>query len=382
MNPKLWVEAVFELIWRVATKILIWAGIAYVAFRIRTIIVAVLLAAVLTYAVLPIVDFLCSYRVRGMSRKFQRRLATLLVFIVLGTLVVVAAHGFVTPLRTEFKALTGKVGDYVGEWHKASQKWFGSLPPDVQSFLREQNFENVIGRLQQWATKLVKATASFFSHVLDVILIPVLAFYFTLDSRILKREFVGLVPKRRAREVLAIIHEVNCIMRSYVIGQIILCVIAGVIVALMLKALSMPYVLILGVFSGLTRAIPVIGPIVSGLLIVLLGLAKAPIVGLYLLGFFAALHFVESKFIMPYLIGERMKLHPAVVIIVLLVGAEFFGIFGMFMAAPVAAILRVLIRHYLIKPKNTHVWGLSTPIQEINRETSQGNESETHTATW
>ncbi|MCL6629206.1 MAG: AI-2E family transporter, partial [Armatimonadetes bacterium] len=229
MNPKLWVEAVFELIWRVATKILIWAGVVYVAFRIRTIIVAVLLAAVLTYAVLPIVDFLCSYRVRGMSRKFQRRLATLLVFVTLGTLVVVATHSFVTPLRTEFKALTDKAGDYVTEWHKASQKWFGSLPPDVQGFLREQNFENVISRLQQWATKLVKATASFFSHVLDVILIPVLAFYFTLDSRILKREFVGLVPKRRAREVLAIIHEVNCIMRSYVIGQIILCVIAGVI---------------------------------------------------------------------------------------------------------------------------------------------------------
>lgn len=380
MNPKLWVEAVFELIWRVATKILIWAGMVYVAFRIRTIIVAVLLAAVLTYAVLPIVDFLCSYRVRGMSRKFQRRLATLLVFVTLGTLLVVATHGFVTPLRTEFKALTDKAGDYVSEWHKASQKWFGSLPPDVQGFLREQNFENVISRLQQWATKLVKATAGFFSHVLDVILIPVLAFYFTLDSRILKREFVGLVPKRRAREVLAIIHEVNCIMRSYVIGQIILCIIAGVIVALMLKALSMPYVLILGVFSGLTRAIPVIGPIVSGLVIVLLGLAKAPVVGLYLLGFFAALHFVESKFIMPYLIGERMKLHPAVVIIVLLIGAEFFGIFGMFMAAPVAAILRVLIRHYLIKPKNTHVWGLPTPIQDINRETTQSKEPETYTA--
>ncbi|MCL6630469.1 MAG: AI-2E family transporter, partial [Armatimonadetes bacterium] len=138
--------------------------------------------------------------------------------------------------------------------------------------------------------------------------------------------------------------------------------------------------LILGVFSGLTRAIPVIGPIVSGLVIVLLGLAKAPVVGLYLLGFFAALHFVESKFIMPYLIGERMKLHPAVVIIVLLIGAEFFGIFGMFMAAPVAAILRVLIRHYLIKPKNTHVWGLPTPIQDFNRETSQSKESETYTA--
>jgi predicted PurR-regulated permease PerM len=121
----------------------------------------------------------------------------------------------------------------------------------------------------------------------------------------------------------------------------------------------MPYVLILSVFAGVTRAVPIIGPIVSGLAIIFFGLAKAPIIALNLLVFFALMHFAESKFIMPKLIGDRMKLHPAVIIIVLLIGAEFFGILGMFLAAPVAALLRVLVRYYLIKPKELRVWGLS-----------------------
>jgi predicted PurR-regulated permease PerM len=375
MNPHAWVEAVFELIWKVATRILLWGGLAYVAFRIRTVIIAVLLAAVLTYAVLPIVDFLCSYKVKGVSRKFQRALVTLVVFITLGALVVVSTYAIITPLSSEFKSLTTKAGDYFAEWHKASQKWYASLPPDVQSFLRQQKLDNLIAKLQVWISKVVAATVNFFSHVPDVILVPVLAFYFTLDSRILKREFVALAPRRHTKTVLAIIREINCIMRSYVIGQIILCIIAGVIVAIMLKALDMPYVLILSIFAGLTRAIPVVGPIISGIAIVLFGLAKAPLVGFYLLGFFSALHFVESKFIMPYLIGERMKLHPAIVIVVLLIGAEFFGIFGMFMAAPAAAILRVLVRHYLIKPKGMRTWSLPHKSLEKVEEPIQSAEA-------
>ncbi len=54
-----------------------------------------------------------------------------------------------------------------------------------------------------------------------------------------------------------------------------------------------------------------------------------------------------------------MQLHPALVIVVLLIGAEFFGILGMFLAAPAAAIIRTLVRYYIIKPKELRVWGLT-----------------------
>ena len=117
----------------------------------------------------------------------------------------------------------------------------------------------------------------------------------------------------------------------------------------------------------MTRAVPIIGPIVAGVVIVLLALIKSPMLGLYMLVFFALLHFVESKFIMPKLIGHRMQLHPALVIVVLLIGAEFFGVLGMFLAAPVAAIIRTLIRYYILKPKELRVWGLTnlSPSDEV-----------------
>ena len=192
---------------------------------------------------------------------------------------------------------------------------------------------------------------------MDLILIPVLAFYFVLDGRALRNEFLALVPHTRVRETLALLRESSGVMRSYVIAQVWLCVIAGAVVYAGLSLIHMPYALILGLLAGVTRAIPIIGPILGGIPIVLLaavlpashggGLALA----LKVLIFFSLLHLFESKLLMPKFIGHRIHLHAAVVIIVLLIGAEFFGLLGMFLAAPVAAIGRILIAHYVLRPR-------------------------------
>lgn len=362
MNPSTWVDAIIDLIWRIGGRLVLLVGVGYFLFRSRSIIAAVILAAVISYAAIPLVEFLCSYRIRGVSGKFQRFLATLVVFITLISLTVVVVRAFFAPFTAELQGLAAKTdlyGEQLRDMAVTAQKWYVALPPDIQKLLQTQDFQSVGQALTRWSHTIVRTTFDVVAHLWEIILIPVLAFYFTLDTRMLKREFVGVMPKRRRREALAIIYEVNGIMRSYIIGQFILCVIAGVVVGAILHLLNMQYILFLSVFAGVTRAVPVIGPLVSGAVIVLLGLLEAPIIGIYLLVIFSFLQFAESKFIMPKLIGHRMQLHPAMVIIVLLIGAEFFGLLGMFMAAPVAAIMRVLVRYYLIGPKNFRVWGLS-----------------------
>ncbi len=362
MEPKSRVETIFELIWGVGLRLVLLVGIAYFLYRVRAVIVAVLLAAVLTYAILPLVDLLCLYRVRGMRRRTQRVAVTVLVFILLISLGVSFMLAFFGRVGIEMTGLRNNFGSYLAqldEMMSGMQTWYGTLSPDLQKLLSTDNLSKLQDRVIGFSESVFEKTVNWLSHVVEVLLIPVLAFYFTLDSRSLKREFVALAPRRVRREALAILHEVNCVMRSYVIGQIILCVIAALVVAAVLSIVRMPYVALLSILSGITRAVPIVGPIVAGIVIVLLATIQSPMLGLYMLIFFAALHFVESKFIMPKLIGHRMELHPALVIIVLLIGAEFFGLLGMFLAAPVAAIIRTLIRYYIIKPKELRVWGLN-----------------------
>lgn len=205
---------------------------------------------------------------------------------------------------------------------------------------------------------------SSLKYVVEIVLLPVLAFYFLIDGHKLKREFVGLVPQKRLRETVRVLREFNLIMRSFIAGQFILCLLAGVVVGIGLAALKVPYPLILGLLAGVTRAIPIVGPIIGGIPIILLTLLSqgAP-VALGVLGFFTFLHFAESKFIMPLLIGDRMELHPVVIIVVLIVGGEIGGmliggqigaLLGMFFAAPLAAIARVLIRRYWLNIRSSH----------------------------
>jgi predicted PurR-regulated permease PerM len=132
---------------------------------------------------------------------------------------------------------------------------------------------------------------------------------------------------------------------------VLLGVIAGVVVGLALHWVGLRYALAMGVVAGVTRIIPIIGPILGGIPIVLLATAQSWELGLWVLVFFSLLHLLESKLLMPRVIGYRVRLHPAIIIIVLLIGSEFFGLMGMFLAAPIAAIIRILINFYIIRPR-------------------------------
>jgi len=360
------VEAYWEIVRRSARWTLILAiiaGLIYCVYRIRSVVLFVFLAVILTYVLLPGVDWLCRNRNRRLSPKVQRLIATILVFLVFLSLVAAVISLFARPFSTELGEFTTFIKDNFG-------KYVGQLPTfltqiaktfrlnvDVQEFLSKPDLSKLGGVVSQLGTWTVHVASSSIRVALDVFLIPVLAFYFVFDYRSITRELYSLVPTAKRREAVRMGRCVGELLQSYIFGQLILCVIAGVLTGVFLGLLHIKYALVLAIFAGITRAIPVIGPIVSGIPIIIIGALTAkptssPIETAVVLAIFVTvMHFSESKFIMPQLIGRRMRLHPAVVVIVLLIGAEFFGLVGMFIAAPVAAIARELIMRYYINPR-------------------------------
>jgi predicted PurR-regulated permease PerM len=259
-------------------------------------------------------------------------------------------------------------------WERGLERYDNnpSVPDAFKSdkLLSQLRSAETINRFKQAAGTTVpeglKRLAEGLMSIVEIVLLPVLAFYFLVDGRKLKHEFIALVPRRRLTETMRMANEFNRIMRAFISSQFLLCVIAGVVVGAGLALLHVDFPITLGVLAGVTRAIPIIGPIVGGIPIVLLTLAdKGPGVALAVLGFFTFLHFAESKFIMPILIGDRMELHPVIVIVVLLIGGEAGGLIiggplgsllGMFFAAPVASLVKVMIRRYWLRLP--HVMGI------------------------
>ena len=353
------VENSIRVIWGLLIRIVTVVAAVYVLYRVRSILISLIIAVLLTYALLPGVEWICRRRVTWLHPKTQRLLATILVFCFFFAFLGLNIALFVSPFQQEIHDFSANTKAYSRQIHgfiKTASKWYeNAVPSDVRDALARLDYPKFNARINNYVERVANITTSSIRFAFELVLIPVLAFYFILDYRSLAREFYGLVPRKRLREVARVGHDVGEILQSYVVGQFILCALAGLLTGAFLFAFRMPYVVVLALFSGITRAIPVIGPVVSGIPIVLVGLLSSGgslTLAIYLCIFVIFMHFAESKFIMPRLIGHRMHLHPAVVIIVLLVGAEFFGLIGMFLAAPVAAITRDLLRLYYIRPRN------------------------------
>jgi predicted PurR-regulated permease PerM len=276
------------------------------------------------------------------------------VFVLLAIALIGTGFFIIQPLAAELREFTANWGTYqtlLLEKMKYFQDWYASLPEDVRLWVERQETSDAGARFGEQLQHLVQRTLESGMLLVEMILIPVLAFSFLTESRPLKREFVALLPYNRVRDGLYVIRQTGRILQSYAVGQLILALIAGGVVYLLMMVMGIRYALALAVIAAITRVIPVVGPIFGGIPIVLLATLQGWDRGLTVLIVFSLMHLVESKVVMPKLIGYRIKLHPAVVIIVLLIGAEFFGVWGMFLAAPVAAVIRTLLHHFVVRPR-------------------------------
>ncbi len=385
------VSVAWRLIARVWWRALIIAGAIYAGYRLRSLIITLCVAAVIAFVLDPSVEWLCQQRgftkfhsdiyaffarlkARMMPRSTPapihckhhtlRLCAAAYVFIIAILMLWQGGKLVITPFASEIKKVTSKQGRQEIERKRDDfLKWYDSAVPEwMQSDKIKTQIQNadLSDQMNAVVTEVVKGLAESAKAVVEIVLIPVLAFYVLIDGRRLKHEFVGLMPRSIRRDTVRTLNEFNRIMRAYISGQFILCLLAGVIVGIWLVLLHMKYPFMLAVFAGLTRAIPVVGPIFGAIPILLLVIAEGmgwPTAVAFIV-FFSTLHLIETKFIMPLLIGDRIELHPVIIIVVLLIGGEagalllgsqLGALLGMFFAAPLTALIRVLVRRYWLK---------------------------------
>ena len=398
-------DGVLNGVWRLLWRLALVAVALYACYRLRNIITTLLVAAIIAYVLDPAVEWLVgraafvqahaalanlvggikagvtrgpALHVKTPKKHTLRAYATLYVFLLSVVIVWQGAKLVVTPFVEEFRSVTVKdpiSGKNQAQvlYEKALKRYDDAVPEAMKSDkvfgnIKKSNFgEKLVAPGQE----ILRRVAESLKSIVEIVLLPVLAFYFLIDGRKLKHEFVALVPRPYLPDTLRLLRRFNLIMRDFVYGQFILCVLAGAVVWLGLAALGVKYPITMGVLAGITRAIPIIGPIIGGIPIILLTwVTKGTTTALAVLGFFTLLHLVESKFIMPMLIGDRMELHPIVIILVLLIGGEAGGIviggqlgalLGMFFAAPVASLLRIIVRRYWLQLRHDRPSRPSSP---------------------
>ncbi len=350
---------------RVTMGVALAAAGAYLLYRLRFVLITITLAAMLSYALVPLVEATARIRIAG--RPLPRLLAVIIVFVVVGLILGGLVKLAGAPTADQFKRLAANTRDYRNELGAALTRYRISIEDSLPADFR-QTFEDALTRASALAVDalgtVVRATAEWLAHIVEIILVPILAFYFLADLPTLKNELLRFLPGRARLPVLLVAHRLDRILAGYVWGQILLMAIAGVMVWLALLVLGIPFPLLLGIIAGVTRAIPIIGPVLGAVAIVGLASLQSVQLGVTVLVFFVILQVVESKFILPLVLGRQLGVHAATIIIALLIGNAMFGLVGMFLAAPVAASVKEvldLMERGFVEPKKKPDHALVSP---------------------
>jgi predicted PurR-regulated permease PerM len=339
------------LVWRLP------GSIAYVAERLTELVIVFVVAVVLAYILKPLVDFLADSPRLGGGSPRARTLASLCVLLALIGSVVAGTWRAVDKISDEVKGwslvLRLKKEKEREEMRTQIQRqinkaldYYNLLPAEVRPSVNDWLNKSVTNLLLS-LSKGAERTAQWLQLLTELLLVPILTFYFLSDAKNIRRELWLLVPPRYEGRVQNLLQELDEVMNGYVRGQIILCAIATLVVTLGLLALRMRFAFTLGLVAGVCRAIPFVGPVLGAIPLVIAALIQKNInTAIIVLIGSSVMHFVESKFITPKVIGYKVGLHPVIIIAALMIGWEFFGMIGMFLAAPVVAMLKITLMHY------------------------------------
>jgi predicted PurR-regulated permease PerM len=215
--------------------------------------------------------------------------------------------------------------------------------PDITTTLIEETRNYGIKMLQH----TIPMMQSFLSYFAMMFVIPFVTFYVLMDVDKYKRGFMAVIPHDRKEEFNELLHELDLMLGRYIRGQIIVCIVIGVSVTLALVLMKIQYAVLIGVFAGFMEIIPYIGVVIGMVPAIVIALFKGPLFALFVLIVLYLIHWSEGHVIVPNVMGQSVGLPPLVVIVALIIGAETMGILGMFLAVPIASVLRVIVNHYI-----------------------------------
>jgi len=158
-----------------------------------------------------------------------------------------------------------------------------------------------------------------------------------------------LLPEQFRQDILNLYRITDDVLSAYIRGQLVLCVFIGAMTTISLMLLRVNFALLLGVIAGIFEVFPYVGPILGAIPALIVALFQSPITALWVLLAFVIIQQVENLILVPRIAGRSVQLHPAVIMVVLVMGNEIAGLWGMLVAVPATAIVRDLFKYLYLR---------------------------------
>jgi predicted PurR-regulated permease PerM len=302
-------------------------------------------AALLAYVGDPLADRLQKL---GLGRTLAVVTVFLLTFLFIAALVLLVGPLIRQQVGALFDALPAIVRQVEDEWLPNVAGMLGvDLGDDagVSSFL--SRYSDMAGSWGAKALESVTETGGMVAAaVMSIFLIPILCFYMLRDWDRMIARIAVLIPTSQRKTVYQLGRETDAVLGAFLRGQLLVMFGLACMYSAGLGLVGLKYAIAIGVVAGLVSFVPYLG-FVFGITLATLTVAMEPdplwkLVGV--VATFSIAQMIEGSVLTPKLVGDRIGLHPVLVIFAIAAGGQLFGFFGILLALPAAAVLSVLVR--------------------------------------
>lgn len=323
--------------WRIVILIGVAAATLYILIRIRGVLMPFAFGAALAYLLYPAVLFLES---RGLGKTTS---IIVLYAFALGAGGVIAFYT-IPHLTREIINMAYLYPRYIGEVRVMFDEVQGLAEPVSLNNALRIGLDHLEGLIYKEVKSFFAGFLDMFGSFLSLVFAPILAYYFIVDWEKIRDGFLSLFPMRLRLPIKELAMEINQVLWGFIKGELLVSLIVGVMVGAAAAALGIRYALIIGLISGIAELFPYFGPILGAVPALALALPQSLQAAIYLGLVIIIVQQLESNLIAPRILGDRVGLHPLLVILALLAGGSIGGIWGMLLAVPAAAVIRVLMR--------------------------------------
>ncbi|MBZ9572592.1 AI-2E family transporter [Patescibacteria group bacterium] len=332
-------QSTFNISWSTIFKIVIAVICLYILYLVKDLIVWFIFALVIGILFNYLIDFL-------EKKRIPRLAATILlyfgVFVALGFFTYKTAPIFLS----EIEEFTQNLPQYLQKISPIFEK-FG-----VQAFKSTEALTQTLQiNLEKAGENIFSALFSIFGGAFSTLFIIFLAFFISLEKNLVERVLTAFSPSKYKEYLHGLWERSKQKVSGWFISRVIGALFVGSLTYLILRILNVEYALILSLMAGILDFIPIIGPLVAGLIIAfIVALTSLFQAGFVLVAFFI-IQLLENNLLFPLLFKKFTGLPPVLVLVAFAIGAKLWGVLGAILAIPLAGVIFELLKDYLAKRK-------------------------------
>lgn len=321
--------------------------------RVAEIFPLMVLVLIFVYVARPVVDFV-HRMLKRLSRKGEtvsEERSLLTTYLILLGVFAISMALIVPALVEEARTLAENLPRYSESVRETIQQYKDRyshlVPGHIQDRISDATRD--IGAmagdlLKRGVTWVGVVSGTLFWLVGAFLLVPMLGYYFLKDSDGIREFLLAIVSQSQRPRVRAIVLDVHAAMVNFVKGQAVLCLVIGVVTTIAMLFVLPQFAIGLGIVAGITEAVPVVGPILGAVPAVIIAFAaKGWVAALIVTVIYLAIQQLESVILVPRVMGESLGLHPLSLLLGMMVFGNVFGFWGVLLAAPLVATVKVLV---------------------------------------